>query len=94
MASTALEGLPAEAELGDQIFHLWSNWMTWAVENPEKRRALTQLGVSDETTLSVVCDLAEPASIHRAAALQRDRAGLESSHRSRNSSSWASAETN
>jgi len=50
MASAALEGLPAEAELRDQMFHLWSNWMTWAVENPEKRRALTQLGVSDEIT--------------------------------------------
>jgi AcrR family transcriptional regulator len=50
MASTALEGLPAEANLRDQTFHVWSKWMGWAVANPEKRRALAQLGVSDEIT--------------------------------------------
>jgi AcrR family transcriptional regulator len=50
MASAVLEGLPAGAELRDQVFHLWSNWMAWAVSNPEKRRALAQLGVSDEIT--------------------------------------------
>ena len=36
MASAALEGLPAEAELRDQMFHLWSNWMTWAVARPTR----------------------------------------------------------
>src|SRR6202521_1355318 len=50
MASAALEGLPAKAELREQFFHIWSNWMRWAVSNPEKRRALAQLGVSDEIT--------------------------------------------
>ncbi|MGA9791689.1 MAG: TetR/AcrR family transcriptional regulator [Terriglobales bacterium] len=50
MASAALEGLPAKAELRDQFFHIWSNWMRWAVSDPEKRRALAQLGVSDEIT--------------------------------------------
>ena len=50
MASAALEGLPAKAELRDQFFHIWSNWMRWAVSYPEKRRALAQLGVSDEIT--------------------------------------------
>jgi AcrR family transcriptional regulator len=50
MASAALEGLPAKAELREQVFHLWSNWMRWAVANPEKRRALAQLGLSDEIT--------------------------------------------
>ena len=50
MASAALEGLPSRATLRDQVFHIWSNWMGWAVSNPEKRRALTQLGVSDEIT--------------------------------------------
>ena len=29
---------------------LQSHWMNWAVSNPEKRRALAQLGVSDEIT--------------------------------------------
>jgi AcrR family transcriptional regulator len=50
MASAALEGLPAKAELREQFFFLWSNWMRWAVSNPQKRRALAQLGVSDEIT--------------------------------------------
>lgn len=50
MAAAALEGLPAKAELREQVFHLWSNWMRWSVANPEKRRALTQLHVSDEIT--------------------------------------------
>jgi AcrR family transcriptional regulator len=50
MASVALEGLSAEADLRTQVFHIWSNWMGWAVAHPEKRRALAQLGVSDEIT--------------------------------------------
>ena len=32
------------------MFHIWQNWMSWAVSFPEKRRALAQLGVSDEIT--------------------------------------------
>jgi AcrR family transcriptional regulator len=50
MASAALEGLPVGAEPREQAFHIWSNWMEWAVSNPEKRRALAQLDVSDEIT--------------------------------------------
>jgi AcrR family transcriptional regulator len=50
MAAAALEGLPPRAELRKQVFHIWSNWMAWAVSSPEKRRALAQLGVSDEIT--------------------------------------------
>ena len=69
MASTALEGLPAGAELREQMFHIWSNWMGWAVTNADKRRALAQLGVSDEIspasraaghrTMSVIAELLE-----------------------------------
>jgi hypothetical protein len=29
---------------------MWRNWVNWAVAYPEKRRALAQLGVSDEIT--------------------------------------------
>jgi AcrR family transcriptional regulator len=50
MASAALERIPAGTELRDEVFHVWCNWMNWAVRNPEKRRALAQLGVSDEIT--------------------------------------------
>jgi AcrR family transcriptional regulator len=50
MASAALEGFPSGAGLREQYFQIWSNWMGWGVANPEKRRALAQLGVSDEIT--------------------------------------------
>jgi AcrR family transcriptional regulator len=50
MASATLKNLPASAELHEQLFHLWRNWMNWAVSNPQKRRVLAQLGVSDEIT--------------------------------------------
>jgi AcrR family transcriptional regulator len=50
MAAAALAGLPAKADLNKQMFHVWSNWMDWAVSNPDRRRALAQLGVSDEIT--------------------------------------------
>jgi hypothetical protein len=45
-----LDGLPAGTDLRKRMFHVWSNWMEWAVSNPEKRRALLQLNVSDEIT--------------------------------------------
>jgi AcrR family transcriptional regulator len=50
MAAAAMESLPTGAALRDQNFHVWSQWMQWAVANPEKRRALTQLNVSEELT--------------------------------------------
>jgi AcrR family transcriptional regulator len=49
-ASAALKGLPVTADLRKQMFHLWSHSMDWAIANPEKRRALAQLTVSDEIT--------------------------------------------
>ena len=50
MASATLKNLPVSAELHEQFFHVWRNWMSWALSNPQKRRALAQLGVSDEIT--------------------------------------------
>ena len=50
MAFAIVKGLPAEAELRDQLFHIWSNWMSWSVAHPEKHRALKQLHVSDDIT--------------------------------------------
>jgi AcrR family transcriptional regulator len=50
MASAAMKNLPECAELREQFFHIWWNWMNWALAYPEKRRALAQLGVSDEIT--------------------------------------------
>jgi AcrR family transcriptional regulator len=50
MASAAMKDLPKNAKLREQVFHVWQNWMNWALSFPEKRRALAQLGVSDEIT--------------------------------------------
>jgi AcrR family transcriptional regulator len=50
MAAAALEGLPEQGDLREQAFHVWSNWVNWATANPDKRRALAQLGVSDDIT--------------------------------------------
>ena len=50
MASAAMKDLPMDAEPRAQLLHLWQHWMNWAVSYPEKRRALAQLGVSDEIT--------------------------------------------
>ncbi len=50
MASAALEKLPREASLRKQLFSVWSNWMHWVMLDPDKRRALAQLGVSDLIT--------------------------------------------
>src|SRR6202789_677444 len=47
MAAATLEGIPTD-DIRKQTFHVWSNWMDWATSNPEKRRALAQLNVSDE----------------------------------------------
>jgi AcrR family transcriptional regulator len=50
MASAAMRNLPERVELREQVFHIWQNWMNWAMSFPEKRRALAQLSVSDEIT--------------------------------------------
>jgi len=50
MAFAGVEGLRPTAELRDQFFQVWQNWAKWSVSNPEKRRALAQLSVSDEIT--------------------------------------------
>ncbi|GLZ53397.1 TetR/AcrR family transcriptional regulator [Actinomycetospora sp. NBRC 106378] len=41
---------PAEADVREQLRHMWTGWVRWAAGQPEKRRALAQLGVSDEIT--------------------------------------------
>jgi AcrR family transcriptional regulator len=50
MADAAMAGFSPEAPLREQFFQVWTNWAHWALSNPDKRRALAQLGVSDEIT--------------------------------------------
>jgi AcrR family transcriptional regulator len=72
--ATGAGNLPVDAEVREQFFHLWKKWMNWAISNPEKRRALAQLSVSDEITpetraaghkmMAPVADLLERARAH------------------------------
>jgi AcrR family transcriptional regulator len=48
MAATSLEGLTEEEPLREQFSRMWSNWTRWATSNPDKRRALALLDVSDD----------------------------------------------
>jgi AcrR family transcriptional regulator len=48
MASAALEGMLTENDARSQMAHMWSGWLRWATSEPDKRRALAQLSVSDE----------------------------------------------
>jgi AcrR family transcriptional regulator len=48
--ATGAMNLPAATEVREQFFYLWKKWMNWAISNPDKRRALAQLSVSDEIT--------------------------------------------
>ena len=48
MAAAALKDFPERAKLRKQAFHVWLNWTRWAAANPDKRRALALLAVSEE----------------------------------------------
>lgn len=48
--ATGSMNLPVNAEVREQFSYLWKKWMNLAMSNPEKRRALSQLNVSDEIT--------------------------------------------
>lgn len=50
MASSTLKNVRESDDLQKQVFQIWQNWTDWALMSPEKRRALAQLGVSDEIT--------------------------------------------
>src|SRR4051794_23404866 len=49
MAAAAHSGPPTD-DVREQMLHMWSGWLRWATADPEKRRALAQLQVSDEIT--------------------------------------------
>lgn len=73
IAAAALKGLPEKAGLRDQLFHAWRNWTSLAASFPEKRRALAQLGVSEEITTQTRAS-AEKMMSPLAELLERSRA--------------------
>ena len=50
MAAAALDGLPADQELREQLHYMWVHWLHWATSCPDKRRTLAHLDVSEEIT--------------------------------------------
>jgi len=50
MAAVAMDRLPVESDIRQQMARMWSQWLLWATSSPEKRRALAQLVVSDDIT--------------------------------------------
>jgi AcrR family transcriptional regulator len=51
MAAAALDGLPTEGDIREQMLHVWTHWLRWATSYSEKRRTLAHLGVSDDINL-------------------------------------------
>jgi AcrR family transcriptional regulator len=73
MGAAALGGFPADGGAREQLLSMCSGWLRWAAANPEKRRTLAQLDVSDEITASThAAASAEMKSI--AEILERSRA--------------------
>jgi AcrR family transcriptional regulator len=50
-ATVALDGLPEGDDIRAQVFHMWSQWLRWAIASPERRRTLALLRVSDDITV-------------------------------------------
>lgn len=50
MGAAALDGLPAERDVREQLQYIWSHWLRWATASPSKRRALAHLDVSGDVT--------------------------------------------
>lgn len=50
MASAALDGLPKAVTPRSQMEYMWKGWLRWAAHDPDKRRSLAHLSVSDEIT--------------------------------------------
>ena len=50
MGATVIDGLPLDGDPQHQVRHLWDGWLRWATTQPDKRRALAQLEVSDDIT--------------------------------------------
>ncbi|TGX49125.1 TetR/AcrR family transcriptional regulator [Sphingomonas gei] len=50
MAAATTVGIPTEADMRDQVRHVWDGWLHWAVEHPRERQVLAHLSVSHDVT--------------------------------------------
>ncbi len=73
LAAAAMKDLRKDDDLRKQFLRIWNNWIHWTLDFPEKRKALAQLGVSDEIT-SATRTAASTGMEHVATLLERVRA--------------------
>lgn len=73
MAAASLQDVPRSGPLRDQFSKMWSNWMHWALNERDKRRALALLGVSDDITQETRM-AGHQSMTHIAALVERARA--------------------
>jgi AcrR family transcriptional regulator len=50
MAAESSRGMTEDLEPRERFFHVWNNGILWFTANPEKRKTLAQLSVSEEIT--------------------------------------------
>jgi len=50
LTDTVVAGLSGATGDREQLYEVWTTWSRWGVANPSKRRALAQLGQSDQIT--------------------------------------------
>lgn len=50
MAVHATTGVDSCADAREQVHHMWTRWLTWATDEPNKRKALSHLQVSIDIT--------------------------------------------
>jgi len=50
MASVATAGLSTDTTPQEQLQRLWSNWIVWATEEPDRQKALVHLAVAEDIT--------------------------------------------
>ena len=50
MRSAMSAGFPSTGSLRKRVQHVWNAYVTWGMESPAKRKAMTQLTVSDRIT--------------------------------------------
>jgi AcrR family transcriptional regulator len=74
MAAASLDGHSRTAPLREQLSRMWSNWTRWATSNPDQRRALAVLDVSDDIAPGTRA-AAHQAMADVAAMLEQARAG-------------------
>ena len=73
MAKATTADVPVEANMREQVLHVWNAWLRWALAHSKERRALAHLAVSHEVT-AASRQAASEAYVDVAALLDRTRA--------------------